>query len=40
MKPHQAAQHTHDYVRHGITSLFAAEVSTGVEESLILAEEL
>ena len=30
MKPHQVARHTHDYVRHGITSLFAAlEVGTG-----------
>ncbi len=29
MKPHQVARHSHDYVRHGITSLFAAlEVAT------------
>ncbi len=30
MKPHQVERGTHDYVRHGITSLFAAlEVATG-----------
>jgi transposase len=30
MKPHQVERRTHDYVRHGITSLFAAlEVATG-----------
>ena len=30
LAPHQAEQHTHDYVRHGTTSLFAAlNVATG-----------
>ena len=30
MRPHQVARHTHDYVRHGVTSLFAAlDVRTG-----------
>ena len=30
MKPHQVERHTHDYVRHGTTSLFAAlDLATG-----------
>jgi len=30
MRPNQAARHSHDYKRHGVTSLFAAlDIATG-----------